>query len=1015
MQTDWSGGSGQTNWSDTTKFDSSSNVTTSTVGQATITSTEKFSNTGFETDLTGWDRGAYNLYDQFTTDRAAGSVNGTSAEPTGGTRTVLDSNNVLSISGGLLTFATGGAAAGNPGIAYSSLTRSAGLSLIGSITPTGSSSICFGFDNYISGNVGANCLQFQGGDFLAFESFASQPKAQEGWTASTTYSTAVVLRSTGAYYFIKGGAYSDWTMIWISSINNSDPVYPVSIIRVNPSSYTADNLRVPYYLWLPTPLAYDTFATDSSNATETVGPDSQTTASLNWTNSIGTWQSNGGSSNATALSGGIAARTVNTSSANAIADVALTRSAGNGGIVFRYQDTSNYLIAYHDGTNAKVDKVVGGVTTNVISGAKTYSAGSILRVMASGTGVKLYYNNSLINSATVTDLSTATIHGLYTTDTGNSFDNFTLWSKTGHTVPDTDLTATRDTGTKYAGVASAKFVAPSGNDANFTQSVNVGDTSTYTLSAYAYLDETTAVSSNALSLYSNTSTISTTYTHISGGTGGVGGWYQLTGTVTGVDSSKPYGVQVKAGQTVYVDNISLSNYSSSGTLTSSIFDSGYSTNWGTMSWTATTPSNTSLTMKVRTSSSPTMSGATDFSSCDSITLGADISSNNCVSEGNRYIQYYATLANTDSLSTPTLQDVTISFAAASITIEASSPSGYTKDNTRPTLIFKKATNASSFVSSYSVSLDSGKNRSFSTSGIPLSGNGSSYYIWKDDSSVKVEFYNENDSDTSDDEIHVYFKDLDKQDLSEGKHAWTATAYDNGSNPTSQSLDINIDKSSPSFSELAIANVSTVNSGKKYNLDITNRMPSFSGLATDSYQGSTVTNSNGTKDTFDKVSSGPKTITLKYKKLLEGQSPISVNATYSDYLSKNFSLTDIQDKSDDKKSTRFYITTPYPLVDGYYIVLLSIKDDAGNTYNEPEFYISLNSSVTNPIQNIFTNSLETKITKQETVPAETEEEKQEIKENGYSVNIKVVDTENKPVAGAKVTIHSKIGVIAKKYC
>ena len=38
-QTDWVGGSGQTSWSDTTKFDSSSNVTTSTAGQVTLSAT----------------------------------------------------------------------------------------------------------------------------------------------------------------------------------------------------------------------------------------------------------------------------------------------------------------------------------------------------------------------------------------------------------------------------------------------------------------------------------------------------------------------------------------------------------------------------------------------------------------------------------------------------------------------------------------------------------------------------------------------------------------------------------------------------------------------------------------------------------------------------------------------------------------------------------------------------------------------------------------------------------------
>ena len=89
-QTDWVGGSGQTGWLDTTKFDSSSNVTTSTTGEVTLTNTEELSNAGFESDLTSWSEvPSYTLNDQFTTDRAAGAVNGTSAEPTGGVRTVV--------------------------------------------------------------------------------------------------------------------------------------------------------------------------------------------------------------------------------------------------------------------------------------------------------------------------------------------------------------------------------------------------------------------------------------------------------------------------------------------------------------------------------------------------------------------------------------------------------------------------------------------------------------------------------------------------------------------------------------------------------------------------------------------------------------------------------------------------------------------------------------------------------------------------------------------------------------
>ena len=329
-------------------------------------------------------------------------------------------------------------------------------------------------------------------------------------------------------------------------------------------------------------------------------------------------------------------------------------------------------------------------------------------------------------------------------------------------------------------------------------------------------------------------------------------------------------------------------------------------------------------------------------------------------------------------------------------------SGYTKDDARPTLSFRKSTDPSG-ISSYSINIDSGKNRSFSTSGIPSSGDGSASYIWKDDTDVRVEFLYENDSDSTNDEIRVYFKDLNNNELSEGKHSWSVTAHDSASNSTTQSADFYIDRTSPPISELAIADVSTVLADTLYNLDITNRMPSFSGLAADPYQGSTVTNSNGTKDTFDKVSSGPQTITLNFKRLDDGQDQSSSDATYTDYLTEDYSLSNIQNEADDKKFSRFYITTPYPLIDGYYQVNLSLKDSVGNVYNHSAFYLSINYQKQTPVGGLPSRGkLKTKIIEEKEIPAETKEEKGQ----GYTVQIKVVDKNKEVVKGAKVELFSE---------
>jgi len=206
-----------------------------------------------------------------------------------------------------------------------------------------------------------------------------------------------------------------------------------------------------------------------------------------------------------------------------------------------------------------LEKNVAGTYTTVQSTAVTYSAGATLRVIKDGTKYRVYYNNALVGTEqTISDagIISNTKHGLFSTYSGNTFDNFTLWPRGSGTTKFTDapfeeLVSTRDTTTTYNNsTASVKLVA-GGTDANYVQSVNVGDTQTYNLIAYAYTDGT-AVTTADLSLYYGSTTLTTTYTAM-GGTG----WYKLTGSLTGEASAKDYGVRVKAGKTVYVDEMHL--------------------------------------------------------------------------------------------------------------------------------------------------------------------------------------------------------------------------------------------------------------------------------------------------------------------------------------------------------------------------------------------------------------------------------------------------------------------------
>jgi hypothetical protein len=372
----------------------------------------------------------YLLRDDFSSDKAAGSVNGTPAEPGPGTRVVIDTNNKLSIAGGVLSFATGGVGAGDPGLWFGSLPMVLGRTVLGVLNDT-LDGLEIGLDSNQSG-VPLNTIRFNNDGVTLQIRQNGTGVAVGSFSLSTPYRCSIVLRnSAGSFYFIKGGLFSNWTLIWASSLG-AGLNFPVATVVVATSVGTVDNLRFPTRLFIPFPLASDSFnrvngalgLTDGAGHAEANGGQG-----LAWTDNVGTWAVLSNAAAASALSGGQAIATVPTNSADAIIDVSATRSAGNVGGIARFQDSSNYLRFYHDGTNAVCQQVVGGTPTTLRTAAAAYSAGAVLRLMVSGTEGRLFYNNAAVGAVFTVPTSTFKDHGLYTTNTGNSLDNFTVWAR----------------------------------------------------------------------------------------------------------------------------------------------------------------------------------------------------------------------------------------------------------------------------------------------------------------------------------------------------------------------------------------------------------------------------------------------------------------------------------------------------------------------------------------------------------------------------------------------------------
>lgn len=238
----------------------------------------------------GGDGVTYLLYDKFITDRAAGAVNGTPAEPTGQTRTVVDTNSKLSIAGGVASFATGGVGAGDQGLWYPAITTALGTILLAQVTVAAGGSAQVGFDTAAAGAI-QHAIGFTG-NFIRISSNAASTNPVGTYTDATAYTIIVLQRAVGDFFFIKGGSeYPKITLIYVSAAGAAGSLFPGATGLNTTTIYTLDNIRIPIATYIPQPLAYDTFtrANGALGSTETAGPDGQLLSAIAWAFTVGIW------------------------------------------------------------------------------------------------------------------------------------------------------------------------------------------------------------------------------------------------------------------------------------------------------------------------------------------------------------------------------------------------------------------------------------------------------------------------------------------------------------------------------------------------------------------------------------------------------------------------------------------------------------------------------------------------------------------------------------------------------
>lgn len=378
----------------------------------------------------------YLLNDTFTTNRAAGAVDGTAAEPGPGRRSVTDGNSKMSLSGGQLLFATGGVGNGDPGLWYGAIARGPGRLLVASVTPAAANkTVDVGWDSNQAGITDSYALLFRATGAMTARVSGTPAVALRDYTGGTTYPVAVILRTVGAMILVKSGG--NWLLLWATNVqaSNASPVYPN--INALDAGATVDYIRVPAEKWLPTPLISDGFSVAGTSdglghAEGIAGGLGSGGAGLAWTSALGTWSAAAGVAAATALSAGQAIATVDCGAADLLISVNMTVPTATLAIVVRWTNESNFIMLRRTPTNLQLVKTIAGVATTVSDNASTYVAGAEVRLVCEGTKFRMFYNNAAVSTEqTIADaaVQSATVVGLRSGDTTCTADNFVAYAR----------------------------------------------------------------------------------------------------------------------------------------------------------------------------------------------------------------------------------------------------------------------------------------------------------------------------------------------------------------------------------------------------------------------------------------------------------------------------------------------------------------------------------------------------------------------------------------------------------
>lgn len=216
---------------------------------------------------------AYLLRDEFTTALTAGNVDTTAAEPGPGTRSVQDDTGPsIAIASGKLTMAGQGDWNTAEFFYTDTFSRAAGRILVASMEANIGTNAMWGWNTdpaTAGGFAGFNDVGWAMGGSLSVVA-----RGTSGAGSPTLFTVAanlqhlflIALRASGRMLLYKPNGGSNWLLAWMDGVDATATLYAGCVINTNTETHQFDYVKIPNYLWLPTPLLSDGYGGNVEDA-----------------------------------------------------------------------------------------------------------------------------------------------------------------------------------------------------------------------------------------------------------------------------------------------------------------------------------------------------------------------------------------------------------------------------------------------------------------------------------------------------------------------------------------------------------------------------------------------------------------------------------------------------------------------------------------------------------------------------------------------------------------------------